>query len=186
MPTLECSGGFQPASGRTADGRLWFPTRRGLVVIYPYDVKTNELAPPVVIERLLMDGYPVSLAAGTSPLRITPGRHRLEFFYTGLSFVVPEKVRFKFKLEGLEKDWVNAGTMRSIAYNYVPPGNYVFHVIACNNDGIWNLDRCEPTDHCFAFLLANTLVPGDYMHYGGNGSRGRRLAWNPTPVAQQT
>jgi signal transduction histidine kinase/ligand-binding sensor domain-containing protein len=138
LPTLECSGGFQPASCQTDDGRIWFPTSHGLVVIYPYDVRSNQLAPPVTIEKLIVDNHSVNLAVGTSPLRITPGRHRFEFFYTGLSFVVPEKVQFKYELEGLEKSWVNAGTMRSVAYNYIPPGKYVFHVTACNNDGVWN------------------------------------------------
>ncbi len=137
LPTLECSGGSQPASCQTTDGRIWFPTSHGLVVIYPYNVRTNLLAPPVVIEKLLVDGHPAN-RAGRSPLRITPGHHRLDFFYIGLSFIVPDKVQFKYKLEPLDKDWINAGTIRTVAYNDVPPGKYVFHVIACNNDGVWN------------------------------------------------
>ena len=138
LPTLEFSGGFQPASCQTTDGRFWFPTSRGLVVVYPNDVRNNPLAPPVMIERFLVDGNPANLAVGRSPLRIMPGRHRLDFFYTGLSFIVPDKVQFKYKLEPLDMDWINAGNLRTVAYNYVPPGKYVFHVIACNNDGVWN------------------------------------------------
>jgi signal transduction histidine kinase/ligand-binding sensor domain-containing protein len=139
MPTLECSGGFQPASCRTRDGRLWFPTSKGLVGIDPGDIKVNQLPPPVLIEKMLVDGQPVS---GNNPaggsLRISPGRHRFEFRYTGLSFVAPEKVSFKYRLKGLERDWTDAGTKRTIIYSYIPPGSYGFQVEACNSDGIWN------------------------------------------------
>ncbi len=135
LPTLECSGGMQPGGCKTADGRLWFPTSKGLVVINPALVKNNQLPPPVVIEELLVDGKPVALNA---PLRVPPGGPLLEFHYTGLSFTVPENVRFKYRLEGLSSDWLDAGTQRSVRYSYIPPGDYTFHVIACNNDGVWN------------------------------------------------
>jgi signal transduction histidine kinase len=71
-------------------------------------------------------------------LKIPPGRNRFEFHYTGLSFVAPEKVQFKYRIEGLEKNWVDAGAKRVANYSFLPPGEYVFHVIACNNDGVWN------------------------------------------------
>ena len=136
LPTIECSEGSQPAGCKTPDGRLWFPTSKGLVVVNPNEVRINRLLPPVALEELLVDGEPVTNT--TSPLRIPPGRKRLEFHYTGLSFVAPEKVRFKYRIEGLEKDWVDAGTKREANYSFLPPGNYIFRVIACNNDGIWN------------------------------------------------
>jgi len=139
MPTPECSGGLQPAGARTTDGRLWFPTGKGLVVFNPEDAKVNKLAPPVIIENLLADGRTVSpFPSGDAPLQIPPGPQRFEFRYTALSFVVPEKVRFKYRLEGLEPDWVDAGTKRSANYSHIPPGSYKFHVIACNSDGVWN------------------------------------------------
>lgn len=139
MPTLECSGGLQPAGCRTADGRLWFPTSKGLVVVDPTDVKRNQLPPPVVIEEVLVDGQPASVnGPGESPLRISPGRQQFEFQYTGLSFTVPEKVRFNHRLEGLETKWMDAGTKRTANYSYIPPGKYTFRVLACNNDGVWN------------------------------------------------
>ena len=138
LPTLECSGGFQPAGCRTTDGRLWFPTTKGLVSMDPKNVHTNRLQPPVLIEEMRVDGHRVTNnPAATVPLRIGPGRHRIEFDYTGLSFVAPERVRFKYRLAGLEPEWVDAGTKRSVTYSYIPPGNYAFHVTACNNDGIW-------------------------------------------------
>ncbi|MGP8022146.1 MAG: two-component regulator propeller domain-containing protein, partial [Limisphaerales bacterium] len=139
MPTLECSGGFQPASCRTADGWLWFSTSKGPVGIDPDNIKVNQLPPPVLIEEVLMDGRPVEgkeRAGGA--LRIPPGRHQLEFRYTGLSFVAPEKVSFKYRLQGSDQEWTDAGTKREVIYNYVPPGRYRFEVMACNSDGIWS------------------------------------------------
>jgi len=139
MPTLECSGGFQPAGCKTADGRLWFPTSKGLVAVDPNDVKTNLLWPAVVIEEVWVDGRRMAEdKTGASPLRIPPGHNRFEFQYTGLSFVAPEKVCFKYRLEGLETEWVDAGTRRNASYSHIPPGDYTFRVIACNNDEVWN------------------------------------------------
>jgi signal transduction histidine kinase len=139
MPTLECSGGLQPPGGRTTDGRLWFPTSKGLAVFNPEEAKVNQLPPPVIIENMLADGRTVTpFPVGDAPLHIPPGPRRFEFRYTALSFVVPEKVRFKYRLEGLEPDWVDAGTKRSANYSHIPPGSYTFHVIACNSEGVWN------------------------------------------------
>jgi len=138
LPTIECSEGMQPAGCRTADGRLWFPTSKGLVSVDPLGVKTNPLPPPVVVEGMRVDDLPVIAGAGSAPVEISPGRHRFEFEYTGLSFVDPEKVRFKYRLNGFETEWVNADTKRTVNYNYIPPGRYSFQVIACNNDGVWN------------------------------------------------
>ncbi len=139
MPTLECSGGLQPAGCKTADGRLWFPTSKGLVVVDPNYAKANQLPPPVIIEKMLVDGHAVTdRLNGGSPLRIPPGRQRFEFRYTALTFVAPEKVRFQYRLEGLEPEWMEGGTKRTVNYSYIPPGQYTFRVIACNSDGVWN------------------------------------------------
>jgi len=116
---------------------------RGLVVIDPQDAKTNRMAPPVLMEGLLVDNQPVDGLNLSSPLKISPGRHRFEFQYTALSFITPEKVRFRHRLEGLETDWNDAGANRTADYPYIPPGNYTFHVIACNNDGVWNETGAE-------------------------------------------
>jgi signal transduction histidine kinase/ligand-binding sensor domain-containing protein len=138
LPTIECSEGLQPAGCRTADGRLWFPTSKGLVAVDPRNVKKNLLPPPVVIEAVRVDDQLVPGDPSALPLKIPPGRHRVEFQCTGLSFAAPEKVRFRYRLAGLDNEWVDAGTKRIINYNYIPPGNYTFRVIACNNDDIWN------------------------------------------------
>ena len=139
LPTLECSGGFQPAGCRSKDGQLWFPTSKGLVAVDPGNVRTNTLVPPVVIERLLVDDQVVS--EGTtpeSPLRIAPGRHRFEFQFTGLSFDAPEKMRFRYRLDGVETEWVETRSPRRAFYSHLSPGDYRFRVLACNNDGVWN------------------------------------------------
>lgn len=138
LATLVCSGGFNPGARQTEDGHLWFPTAKGLASIDPANVTINPVPPPVVIEELLADGVSVDLKAADGELRIPPGRQRFEVRYTALSFVAPEKVRFRYKLEGLEAGWTEAGSQRFAQYSYLPPGGYRFRVIACNNDDIWN------------------------------------------------
>ncbi len=138
MPTIECSEGLQPAGCKTADGRLWFPTSKGLVAVNPLDLANNPLPPPTEIEAMRVDDQPVVEETAGVPIKIPPGRHRFEFQYTGLSFVDPEKVQFKYRLNGFETEWVSAGAKRTVNYNYIPPGDYSFQVIACNNDGVWN------------------------------------------------
>jgi ligand-binding sensor domain-containing protein/signal transduction histidine kinase len=139
LPTQECSGGFQPAGCMTTNGWLYFPTSKGLVAVEPGAIKTNPLPPPVAIESLLVDGKVVDgdLPAN-SLLKISAGRHQVEFRYTALSFVAPDKDQFKYRLDGLDSKWVNAGVKRDVIYSYIPPGQYSFHVTACNNDGVWN------------------------------------------------
>jgi ligand-binding sensor domain-containing protein/signal transduction histidine kinase len=138
LPTLECSEGLQSAGGKTADGRLWFPTAKGLVVLDPAGVKINSRPPPVRIEAMRVDDKKLADGNNAEPLKFAPGRHRIEFEYTGLSFVAPEKVRFKFRLDSFDADWADAGAKRVATYNYIPPGRYSFRVIACNNDRVWN------------------------------------------------
>jgi signal transduction histidine kinase/ligand-binding sensor domain-containing protein len=138
LPTLECSEGLQPAGAKTADGRLWFPTAKGLVVVDPAGASINPLPPPVRIEEMRVDDKKFADGYAAGPLKIPPGRHRIEFEYTGLSFVAPEKVRFKCRLNSFEAEWTDVGAKRAAIYNYIPPGNYTFQVTACNNDGVWN------------------------------------------------
>lgn len=138
MPTLECSEGLQSAGGKTADGRLWFATAKGLVAVDPASVKLNPLPPPVRIEEMRVDDKKFADGTTAGPLKIPPGRHHIEFEYTGLSIVAPEKVRFKCRLNGFDPEWANVGGKRVATYNYIPPGSYSFQVTACNNDGVWN------------------------------------------------
>jgi len=126
---------YQPAGWRTRDGKLWFGTMGGLVVIDPGHIRHSGLVPPVVIEEVLADGVQLSPEPETS---IAAGNSRMEIHYTSLSFLAPARVKFKFKLEGYDREWVNAGTRRVAYYTNLPPGKYRFRVIACNDDGLWN------------------------------------------------
>jgi signal transduction histidine kinase/CheY-like chemotaxis protein/ligand-binding sensor domain-containing protein len=136
MGSRECNGGFQPAGWKTRDGRLWFPTLKGVAVVDPARLKIDEHPPRVIIEQVLIDGTPVP---DLGNIRVPAGHSKLEFHYTGLSFAAPRKVQFKFKLVGFDENWVDAGSRRIAYYTNVPPGKYSFHVIACNGEGVWNL-----------------------------------------------
>jgi signal transduction histidine kinase/ligand-binding sensor domain-containing protein len=143
LPSLECSSGFQPACWRADDGRLYFSTASGIVTVNPREFAANPVPPNVVIEEMLVDGKPRQLPARAAAkpgaeLEIEPGRHYVQFRFTGLSFAAPDAVRFRVKLDGVDKDWQTPGGPRLIGYGPLLPGHYQFHAIACNNDGVWN------------------------------------------------
>ncbi|HLP57394.1 MAG TPA: protein kinase, partial [Candidatus Deferrimicrobium sp.] len=135
MRSPECNGGFQSAGCKTGDGNLWFPTNKGAVTINPGKIAINKLPPPVLIEQVLLDGVPTVRG---EEIKIKPGVKRIEFRYAGLSFRVPQRVRFKYRLEGYNNDWMDAGNTRVATYTNLDAGTYRFQVQACNDDGIWN------------------------------------------------
>jgi ligand-binding sensor domain-containing protein/signal transduction histidine kinase len=135
--TSECTGGFQPAGWRARDGVLWFPTINGLARIEPATLEVNTAPVPVLIEDARADGIRATPGSGT--LQAGPGRARLDFRYTALSFAGAEKVRFRVMLEGLEgAAWRDVDGQRTAVFETVPPGRYHFRVRATNGDGIWN------------------------------------------------
>lgn len=156
MLSEECTGGFNPAGLKTRSGLLWFATTKGVAVVNPRVQPATTFMPNTVLEEVLVDGAPGPLLhvsgsttargsvrpePGVPPmetLRITPGKHRVEFRYTGLNFDAPDAIRFRYRLEGLDTDWVDAGTRRTAFYGYLPPGDYRFRVAACNRDGVWS------------------------------------------------
>src|SRR5581483_11500057 len=131
----ECNGGTQPSGVRLRDGQLWFPTQGGIAVIDPDQVSFNPTPPPVAIENCLLDREATDCQQN---LKIQSEEQNLEISYAGLSFIKSEQVRFKYKLVGLDSDWVDAGTRRTAYYSHLPPGDYTFTVIAANSDGVWN------------------------------------------------
>ena len=133
----ECNGGTQPAGFRARDGRLWFPTQDGVGIVNPRDIVRNSLPPPVAIEEFIIDNKPVVFRDSA---RLPTGTESFEIHYTGLSFVRPEQVRFKYKLEGLDEGWIEAGTRRTAYYSHLPPGAYTFRLMAANSDGVWNME----------------------------------------------
>ncbi len=133
LESLECTGGFHPAGLRTGDGRLWFSTVKGVVRVDPAQITTRETPPPVRVEEVWADG--VAVREG---MELGPGLERIEFRFTALGLDAAERNRFRHRLEGLETDWTAAGIQRVAVYTRLPPGAYVFRVMACNRDGIWN------------------------------------------------
>jgi len=154
---VESTGPAQPAGWKGRDGKLWFPTIKGVVVVDPDYHNLNEHVPRVYIEEMAVDGAAADLGA---PISVAPGRRKLEFTYTALSFLVPEKVRFKTMLGGYDHGWSSESGRRQSSYTNLPPGDYVFRVIACNNDGIWNSEgaslpfRIEPRFYQTPWFLA--------------------------------
>ncbi len=159
LPSLECSSGYQPASWHAHDGKLWFTTGKGAVSVQPRNIRPNLPPPPVLIEDVMVDGKALtpklqtgkkardqdadfaSSAPHFAPLETTPGNHRIEFHFTGLSLASPERVQFRYRLKGAE-EWIWAGTRRSAEYSFLPPGDYQFQVLACNSDDVWSEKPC--------------------------------------------
>lgn len=127
--------GWQAPAVRASDGKLWFRTSEGVAIIDPQVLTRNRVAPPVHVERLVADGAALD---ATQPVRLRPLTRDIEIDYTALSLAEPRKVRFRYKLEGFDSDWRDAGTRRQTFYTNLRPRGYRFHVLACNNDGVWN------------------------------------------------
>jgi signal transduction histidine kinase/ligand-binding sensor domain-containing protein len=120
---------------KTPDGRIWFPGGKGAVVIDPAHVPTNEIVPPVYINRVLANGRE---SIGGKPVVVPPGHGELELHFTALSFIASQKIQFRYQLGGYDTDWVEAGERRMAFYTNLKPGHYTFRVIAANADGVWN------------------------------------------------
>jgi signal transduction histidine kinase/ligand-binding sensor domain-containing protein len=137
LPGLSAERIPEPSLAESPDGRLYFATTRGIAWLDPATVhrNRNRLPPPVVISSVISNGkaYP-----GSNDITLPAHADRLEINYTALSLAIPERVMFRYKLEGVDADWQEAGTRRQAFYTHLSPGEYSFRVIACNNDGVWN------------------------------------------------
>ncbi|MCP5047434.1 MAG: response regulator, partial [bacterium] len=131
----QCSGSVQPTGWKDRAGKLWFATLKGVVMVDPGRLALNPVPPPVVIEKMLVDNEEVLPGPG---VRLEPGRKNFEFRYTATSFKEPKRVKFRYLLEGYDEDWKDVDTRRIAFYTSIPPGDYRFRVIACNDDGEWN------------------------------------------------
>ncbi len=129
---FECRSGVQPAACRTRDGRLWFSTTNGLVVIDPAHPAGDAAAPPAQITEVLVNGEHVR---SSGPLALKPDQKNLEIRYAGLSFASPEKVTFRYKLDGFDKDWIEAGARREAFFTNLPPKHFRFLVFARTANG---------------------------------------------------
>ena len=156
LPSVECSTG-QPTCARDTAGKLWFATQQGVVTIDPAGFRLNSQPPPVRVERVTYhvptakpngkerrppsaagDGEIRQSAPFSVPLRLPPGVYGLDFEFAALSFSAPEKVGFRYQLEGNNLDWKDAGSARVVQFHQLPSGEYVFRIRAANNDGVWN------------------------------------------------
>ena len=171
--TRECSAGSQPAALRAADGKLFFPTIGGVVGLNPADLQPDTNPPPVVIESVLVDGVEQKTnalnAAWNGVITLTPENEQLEIRFAALNFSAPKNsaagARFKYQLEGRDKNWTDIAGERVAHFNKLPSGKFVFHVIACNEDGVWNGTGAvlavtvePPFWRTPSFLISATLV----------------------------
>ncbi len=138
MLNAECNGGRLPAALKAKDGKFWFPTMGGVAIIDPEAEAVNPQPPPVVIETVSVDRKPIETQLFQSTIELMPNQTQLEISYTALSLLKSAQIKFKYKLEGLENKWTEAGTQRSANYSYLPAGSYTFRVIAANANGVWN------------------------------------------------
>lgn len=126
-----------PSAWHASDGHMWFATPKGLVEVDPAHFPVNATPPPVALERFTVDD--VAQPLGAQQALIVPSGHvHFQFDYVGLSYVAPQKVRYRYMLEGFDRGWTEAGARRTAYYTNIPPGRYTFRVQAANNDGVWN------------------------------------------------
>jgi len=138
MASSECNGGTQPAGLKARDGRLWFPTILGVVALQPKELMEDSRPPPVVVEGLEVNGEVLLPPSGQEAFLIAPGSQTLEIYFTAPVFQSPEKIRFRYLLEGYERQWTSVARRRSAVYTRVPHGEYRFRVSSAYQDGDWS------------------------------------------------
>lgn len=133
---VEGNGGKQPAGLKASDGTLWFPTAGGIAVIDPRQANRKSGPPPILIEEVRVDQNEVEPQTGV--VELAPDQSTVDIAYTAMSFVGPDRIRFRYRLEGLDTEWIDAGSRRVAYFSRLPYGEYTFRVIAANADGVWN------------------------------------------------
>jgi len=136
LRTRQMATNSHPSAWRSHDGLLWFATPKGLVQVDPAHFPVNTVPPPLALVRFAVDDIDQPL--NDNALKIPAGHNHFQFDYAGLSFTAPQKVRYRYMLEGFDHQWTDAGSRRSAYYTSIPPGHYTFRVQAANNDGLWN------------------------------------------------
>ena len=138
LRSQETATNSHPSAWRSRDGHLWFATPKGLVEVDPAHFRVNSVPPGVELERFAIDDVTQPLRGAASVVQIQAGHVHFEFDYAGLSFAAPQKVRYRYMLEGVDHGWTEAGARRTAYYTNIPPGRHTFRVQAANNDGVWN------------------------------------------------
>jgi ligand-binding sensor domain-containing protein/signal transduction histidine kinase len=160
LQTVECKPGVQPAAWRMRDGWMSFSTIRGLIAIDSDRLALKMDPPPVVIEDVAIDGRSQIASPQAAPRKLSPRDQNLEFRYTALSLRAPQRITFRYKLEGFDSDWVDAGTRRQAFYTNLRPGDYRFRVTACNADG-----TCNQAGASFAFVLPARFYQQTWFYF---------------------
>jgi len=137
MRINQASSGGHPAAWRLSNGTLWFATLKGVATVDPAHLPVNRVPPLMAIENFSVDDK-TEPGAASAPLKIAAGARRFAFDYAALSFAAPSKARFRYKLDGFDHKWIDAGSERSAYYTNLPPGRYTFQVMGSNNDGVWS------------------------------------------------
>jgi ligand-binding sensor domain-containing protein/signal transduction histidine kinase len=173
---------------RSPDGRLWISTEDGLAVVDPARLRGNPVPPPVIVEQILIDDDPADLQA---PGGVVFRGREVQIAYTALSFGSPEGIRFRYRLENLDREWTEAGTRRNVAYVNLSPARYRFHVIACNSDGVWNeagaaIDfRIAPYFYQTVWFYGSCLLVAGFVAWGSHRLHIRRIVLRLQWIAQE-
>jgi ligand-binding sensor domain-containing protein len=141
----ETATNSHPSAWRSSNGHLWFATPKGLVEVDPAHFPVNAVPAGVALERFAIDDQPQTLRGTVPSVQIPAGHVHFEFDYAGLSFVAPQKVRYRYMLENFDPGWTEAGSRRTAYYTNIPAGHYTFRVQAANNDGVWNTEGAALT-----------------------------------------
>jgi signal transduction histidine kinase/ligand-binding sensor domain-containing protein/CheY-like chemotaxis protein len=169
LPSPEFNGGSSPAGIVTRDGHLWLPSAKGVVVVDPARVEAVPPVPTAHIERAIMDGRPVD---PNVPVTVGPSEGNFEFQYTAFQFVAPGRLRFRYKLDGFDSDWVDAGSRRTAYYTRIPPGQYVFRVQASNETAAWGAAgttagiELKPRFYQTRWFLASSVLASLFLVFG--------------------
>ncbi len=141
LRSRETATNSHPSAWRSGNGNLWFATPKGLVDVDPAHFPVNVASPPVVVERFAVDDVDLGPQLSSNALlKVAAGKSHFQFDYAGLSFIAPQKVRYRYLLEGFDHQWTEAGARRVAYYTNIPPGRYRFRVQAANNDGLWSTE----------------------------------------------
>jgi ligand-binding sensor domain-containing protein/signal transduction histidine kinase len=164
LRSREMATNSHPSAWRSRDGHLWFATPKGLVEVDPAHFPVNMVPPPVALERFSVDDVDQALRGGGFSVEVPAGHEHFQFEYAGLSFAAPQKVRYRFMLEGFDRKWIEAGSRRTAYYTNIPPGHYTFRVQAANNDGLWNTEgaalKFELRPHFYRTIWFYALLLG--------------------------
>ncbi|MCP4215707.1 MAG: diguanylate cyclase, partial [bacterium] len=176
MKSSVCNGSAQPSAFKSKDGRLWFPTLKGVAMVDPAHLSRRRKSPPLVLEEILINGdlFRGPESEEDASAVFPPGVKKFEFHYTALSFINPEKIVFKYRLEGYDEDWVAVGNRRAAYYTNLNPGNYTFRVTASIDGKTWNTQpeafrfHLEPyffqTSWFLILCLVAALIPGTIFY----------------------